>query len=192
MDDQADNISHGLTTLSPTFQDAAAAFLGVTQAKQLLDAREQALILIALNVAVTHLNVPALRGHIGAALDAGATGPEIAEVFQLVSVLGIHAVSLGLPALLDTLDDAGLADHSTDLSAEKENLKQGFMAARGYWNPFWEKVLHFDPDLLAAYARFSSVPWEEGVLPGRLRELIYVAIDASTTHMFDEGTRQHM
>ncbi|MFV0246006.1 MAG: carboxymuconolactone decarboxylase family protein, partial [Qingshengfaniella sp.] len=40
--------------------------------------------------------------------------------------------------------------------------------------------------------RFSSVPWEEGVLPGRLRELIYVAIDASTTHMFDEGTRQHM
>jgi alkylhydroperoxidase/carboxymuconolactone decarboxylase family protein YurZ len=30
------------------------------------------------------------------------------------------------------------------------------------------------------------------VLEPKVREFIYVAIDASTTHMFDEGTRGHM
>jgi len=181
------------TTLSDTFCEATAAFGTISQAKGILDARERALILVALNSAVTHMNAAALRRHVREALDAGATGDEIAEVFQLVSVLGIHAVSLGLPALLDVLASAGEAyDLTLPLTPQQETLKQKFVEARGYWNSFWEQVLRVDPDLLDSYARFSSVPWEQGVLSGRLRELIYVAIDASTTHMFDEGTRQHM
>ena len=55
-----------------------------------------------------------------------------------------------------------------------------------------EEALRLDPELFAAYFEFSSVPWRAGVLEPKVKEFVYVAIDASTTHMFDDGTRGHM
>jgi alkylhydroperoxidase/carboxymuconolactone decarboxylase family protein YurZ len=39
---------------------------------------------------------------------------------------------------------------------------------------------------------FSSIPCETGVLEPKVKELIYVAIDASTTHLYEPGLRQHV
>lgn len=36
------------------------------------------------------------------------------------------------------------------------------------------------------------MPWRNGALEPQVRELIYVAIDASTTHLYGPGTRIHM
>jgi len=50
-----------------------------------------------------------------------------------------------------------------------------------------------DPDFFEAYMNFSSVPWRrKGGLPPKVREFIYIAIDASTTHLCGPGTRVHI
>jgi alkylhydroperoxidase/carboxymuconolactone decarboxylase family protein YurZ len=65
------------------------------------------LIYIAIDAATTHLYLPGLRTHIRNALGHGATVAEIMEVLELTSVLGIHTITEGVPALLDELKTAG-------------------------------------------------------------------------------------
>lgn len=83
----------------------------------------------------------------------------------------------------------------TDMEADEARrrmLKDEFVSKRGYWSPIWNETLRLDPDFFESYMHFSSVPWVHGTLPPKVRELIYVAIDASTTHLYDPGTRVHM
>lgn len=74
----------------------------------------------------------------------------------------------------------------------RSRLKEEFRQARGYWSELWDDTLRLDPDFFESYLAFSSVPWRKGVLDPKVREFIYVAIDASTTHLYDPGTRVHM
>lgn len=73
-----------------------------------------------------------------------------------------------------------------------EKLKKDFVERRGYWNSFWDGLLLLDPDFFEAYLEFSSVPWSSGVLEPKIKELIYIAIDASTTHLYEPGLRVHV
>lgn len=75
---------------------------------------------------------------------------------------------------------------------ERKALRDKFIEERGYWNPFWDGLLQLDPAFFRAYLEFSSVPWRNGVLEPKMKELIYVAIDAATTHLYEPGLRQHM
>ena len=82
---------------------------------------------------------------------------------------------------------------SEELSERQKQLKEKFIKERGYWSEgIWDQVLRLDPDFFEAYLNFSSVPWKTGVLPPKIKELIYVAIDASTTHLYEPGLRQHI
>jgi alkylhydroperoxidase/carboxymuconolactone decarboxylase family protein YurZ len=77
-------------------------------------------------------------------------------------------------------------------SKTHSELRDEFIEARGYWNEFWDGLLKLDPDFFKAYLNFSSVPWKTGVLEPKFKELIYIAIDASTTHLYEPGLRQHI
>ncbi len=67
-----------------------------------------------------------------------------------------------------------------ELSERQEQLKEQFIKDRGYWSEgIWEPVLKLDPDFFEAYLNFSAIPWRNGTLPPKIKELIYVAIDAS-------------
>jgi len=80
-----------------------------------------------------------------------------------------------------------------ELSERQKQLKEQFITERGYWSErLWDVVLRLDPDFFEAYLNFSSVPWKKGVLPPKIKELIYTAIDASTTHLYEPGLRQHI
>ena len=79
-----------------------------------------------------------------------------------------------------------MADTSPD------EIRNEFVRTRGYWNPFWEGLLELDPEFFQAYLNFSGVPWRKGVLEPKIKELIYTAIDASTTHLYEPGLRQHI
>jgi alkylhydroperoxidase/carboxymuconolactone decarboxylase family protein YurZ len=106
--------------------------------------------------------------------------------------MGIHACNVGVPILLEELEAAGHPLGSEPLSERQEEIKAEFTAKRGYWNEFWDGVLRLDPEFFAAYTAFSSWPWETGVLEPKIKELIYTAFDASATHMFEPGLRQHI
>ena len=82
---------------------------------------------------------------------------------------------------------------SEELSERQKQLKEKFIKERGYWSEgIWGQVLRLDPDFFEAYLNFSAVPWKKGVLPPKIKELIYTAIDASTTHLYEPGLRQHI
>jgi alkylhydroperoxidase/carboxymuconolactone decarboxylase family protein YurZ len=71
-------------------------------------------------------------------------------------------------------------------------IKADFERKRGYWNAFWDEMLALDPDFFASYTAFSSVPWRSGVLDPKIKEFVYIAVDAAATHLFVPGIRQHI
>ena len=79
-----------------------------------------------------------------------------------------------------------------DPTERQRALREQFIDSRGYWNPFWDGLLALDPEFFESYLSFSSVPWKSGPLEPKVKELIYTAIDASTTHLYEPGLRQHI
>lgn len=80
----------------------------------------------------------------------------------------------------------------TELTPEQLRKKEAFIAARGYWRPWTEDLLRIDPDFLEAYGRYAAYPAANGPLSRRMAELVYVALDCSSTHMFVPGAVLHM
>ena len=180
--------------LSPDFFEAYMNFSSVPWKNGVLAPKIKELIYIAIDASTTHLYDPGLRVHVRNALGYGASKEEIMEVYQLTSVLGIHTCTLGIPVLVDEMKTAGRAAEveRRPLTPEQEKLKREFTENRGYWSDLWEDMLRLSPDFFEAYMNFSSVPWKTGVLEPRVKELIYIAIDAATTHLYEPGLRVHL
>jgi alkylhydroperoxidase/carboxymuconolactone decarboxylase family protein YurZ len=79
-----------------------------------------------------------------------------------------------------------------ELTERQRELRDAFISERGYWNEFWDGLLTLDPEFFQAYLQFSAVPWRNGTLEPKIKELIYIAIDAATTHLYEPGLRQHI
>lgn len=75
---------------------------------------------------------------------------------------------------------------------DREAIKARFIAERGYWRPWTEALLDANPRFLDRYARYAGHPARTGPLSEKMVELIYVALDASSTHLFGSGLRTHM
>ena len=60
------------------------------------------------------------------------------------------------------------------------------------WNPLWTTFSEWDPEFLEAYLRLRNVPFRNGPLPKKYKELILVAINAATTHLYAPGVRRHI
>lgn len=71
-------------------------------------------------------------------------------------------------------------------------LKREFVSVHGYWIDAWDETLRLDPDFFESYSRLSSVPWRTGVLAPKVKELICVAVNVSTTHLHRPAIRIHM
>lgn len=64
--------------------------------------------------------------------------------------------------------------------------------ATGDWNPAWDLFYELDPDYLEAFLAFRSVPQRNGPLEQKYKELIFIAINAATTHLHGPGVRRHI
>ena len=183
----------GVGEVDPDFLELAERFTGHPWRHGVLEPKVKALVLLAVDAAATHRNAEGVRDDVERALEHGATPQEIVEVLELTSTLGIHACNCGVPILLEELEAAGQGvDLEAPLTARQEEIKAEFTAKRGYWNDFWDGVLRLDPEFFAAYTAFSANAWEHGTLEPKVRELVYTAFDASATHMFEPGLRQHI
>jgi alkylhydroperoxidase/carboxymuconolactone decarboxylase family protein YurZ len=77
----------------------------------------------------------------------------------------------------------------------KKRTRRPFTDAQqksGDWNPLWGTLSAWDPEFLEAYLRLRSVPFKKGPLPKKIKELILVAINAATTHLYAPGVRRHI
>jgi alkylhydroperoxidase/carboxymuconolactone decarboxylase family protein YurZ len=168
---------------------AAAADAGAVGAG--LSERLRELVFIAVNASTTTLYEPGIREHMTRALAVGVPAEQIVEVLELISVIGIHSCAIGVPILLEELP-GGRQLLAADLPPELARIKDDFVRDRGYWSPLWDGLLRLAPDFFHAYLQFSSIPWLSGTMSPKEKELIYIAVNASTTHLYLPGLRQHM
>ena len=178
--------------LDPDFMRAYLGFSAVPWRKNHLDDKTKELMYIAIDAAATHLYVPGIRQHIRAALGVGATQQEIMEVLELTATLGIHAMNIGVPILVEVLVEQGMRTGPAKLTAYQEEVKADFTKTRGYWHEFWDEMLELDPELFASYTEFSSVPWRSGTLSPKVKEFVYIAFDTAATHLYVKGLKLHI
>ena len=178
--------------LDPEFLLGYLNFSAVPWRQNHLPDKVKEFIYIAVDANATHMYLPGVRQHIKAALALGATGPEIMEVLELAATLGIHAMNIGVPILVQVLAEKGLRTGPAPLTGRQEEIKADFTKARGYWHEFWDDMLELDPELLASYTEFSSVPWRSGPLEPKVKELIYIAFDTAATHLYTKGLKAHI
>jgi alkylhydroperoxidase/carboxymuconolactone decarboxylase family protein YurZ len=76
--------------------------------------------------------------------------------------------------------------------AMRARVKAQFVEARGYWRPWTEAILQAHPAFLEQYARYAGYAARHGPLSARMVELIYVALDASSAHLYAAGLRTHL
>lgn len=79
----------------------------------------------------------------------------------------------------------------TDADRRAREAAEYFKKERGFIAGPFEVMARADPDFLVAYTDFSMAPWRTGPLEPKLKELIYVAIDAAVNHMHAIGTLNH-
>jgi alkylhydroperoxidase/carboxymuconolactone decarboxylase family protein YurZ len=178
--------------LDPEFLAAYLKFSAVPWRKNHLEDKVKELIYIAVDANATHMYLPGARQHIKAALKAGATPAEIMEVLELCATLGIHAMNIGVPILVEVLQEKGLRAGLAPLNEYQEEIKAEFTRTRGYWHAFWDEMLELDPELFAAYTEFSSHPWHHGPLEPKIKEFIYIAFDTAATHLYVKGLKLHI
>jgi alkylhydroperoxidase/carboxymuconolactone decarboxylase family protein YurZ len=80
----------------------------------------------------------------------------------------------------------------SDLTPEQQVLKDAYIRARGYWRPWTEGLLRLDPAFLETYGKYAGYAAENGPLSPKMCELIYVALDGSSTHLFRSGLALHL
>ncbi|WP_422768691.1 carboxymuconolactone decarboxylase family protein [Plantactinospora sp. WMMC1484] len=182
----------GVLRLDPEFLQAYLDFSAVPWRKNHLDDKVKEFVYIAIDANATHMYLPGVRQHIRAALKLGATPQEIMEVLELSATLGIHAMNIGVPILVEVLREKGLRTGPAPLTGEQERLKAEFTRTRGYWHAFWDEMLELDPEMFAAYTEFSSVPWRSGTLEPKVKEFIYIAFDTAATHLYVKGLKLHI
>ncbi len=181
-----------ILTLDPAFMKAYSDFSSVPWKKNHLDAKTKELMYITVDANATHMYLPGVRAHIKKALEFGATVDEIMEVLELAATLGIHAMNIGVPILVEVLTEKGLRSGPAPLTEYQEQLKADFTKTRGYWHSFWDEMLELDPEAFAAYTEFSSVPWRQGSLSPKVKEFVYIAFDTAATHLYVKGLKLHI
>ncbi|WP_417264438.1 carboxymuconolactone decarboxylase family protein [Celeribacter sp.] len=187
-----DEAQDALAELDAAFLDTWYRMAMVPERKNALGKKTRALVALAASMAATHLYAPGVRRQLAIALDAGATVEEITEVLALTATLGIHACNIGVPILLEVLEETGARTGPKPLTAYQEKLKSDFTRDRGYWHEFWSGILELDPELFEGYLDFSAHPWRTGVLEPKVKEFIYCAFDAAATHLYVSGLKMHM
>jgi alkylhydroperoxidase/carboxymuconolactone decarboxylase family protein YurZ len=93
----------GLLELDEELFAAYLDFSSVPWRTGVLEPKVKELVYIAFDAAATHLYAPGLKLHMRNAVRLDATSAEIIEVLEIVSLIGIHAATVGVPILAEEL-----------------------------------------------------------------------------------------
>ncbi|TWD89621.1 alkylhydroperoxidase/carboxymuconolactone decarboxylase family protein YurZ [Neobacillus bataviensis] len=176
----------------PEFFEIYKRFVSTPYKNNVIDAKSRELILVALSSSPTSLCKETLELHMKNAVSQGATEKEILEVLKLISVLGVHTCAVSVPSLVDEYEKYSNQSIEPNLNNKQKKLKEHFIDKMGYWNSFRDILLDNDENFFESYSDYLTNPWESNLLSPKLKEFIYIAIDSSTTHLFDAGTRVHI
>lgn len=176
---------------APEFINAFLDFSIATATHSELAPKDRQLIQMALAVSSTHLDRDGAAFHIREAARLGATREELVQVCQFSTLLGIHTMPMALAVLVE---EAARAGHELREAAgdQADRARARFIADRGVLPDDLEPLARLDPQFIDAYRELSRVVVAVGVLDPKLVELIIIALDVSTTHLFGTGARLHV
>lgn len=133
------------------------------------------------------------------ALGEGATPEQVTEVLVTVSVLGMHTLTSAIPVVAAELRDHGAEAMTAPLDDRRRLLHEAHVGDDGYWDAFerhlpgfLDGLLRLAPDTFELFFAYSALPWRSGALAPRLKEQLYVAIDATPGHVYAPGLRLHV
>ena len=171
-----------LLALDPDFFEAYLNYSALPWTNGVLEPKLKEFVYIAIDVATTHLYEPGMRIHIRNALSYGATPREILEVIKVVSGMGVHTMTLGVPALRRALERRGQALPPED-AGRATGLRKAFETTHGYWGDQWADILRMDPDYFEVMLGLTASPHAPSGLSERTIALMHIAASAATTHL---------
>lgn len=164
-----------------------------------LDPLTVSLITLAVHASVSTLDGDGTDRAIRHALDAGATAAQVHETLVVVSGLGVHTLMEGSRHLATILRERGDASLGQPLDEGRVLLRTRLQGGSPYWDDFEREVpgfldalLRLSPEAYEAFFAYTAVPWRSGAVPGRDKELIAMATDATPTHRYLPGMRLHL
>ncbi|MFF1388469.1 carboxymuconolactone decarboxylase family protein [Rhodococcus erythropolis] len=80
----------------------------------------------------------------------------------------------------------------TDVRASEAFPVTQAMKDSGGWNPLWDGLSELDPEWTELYMKTAMQPWNSGVLSPQVIQLMCIAVDAASTHMYAPGVRRHI
>lgn len=177
--------------LGDEYCDAFQRMVDAAQRRSALTNAERHLILMAVNAAVHLGDREGVRRHMLAALQAGASDEQV--MAALKQGLGMHTVTQCVPILLDELERVGRPipiPTDDELTEAERTFQRHYTARRGFWYAGWNRMLRLDSDFLAAHHDMSAASYPS--LSPQMKELVNIAVNAATTHLYLSGTRVHM
>lgn len=156
--------------------------------------------LVALGVCASSavLDREGMRRHAAAAVALGATAEQISEVLVTVSVIGMHTLTDGIPVVAEVLREAGAEEMTAGLDERRRELRERHVGEDPYWDAFEARLpgfldglLRLAPEAYALFFAYSALPWRSGQLSAVLKEQLYVAVDATPTHVYESGLALH-
>jgi alkylhydroperoxidase/carboxymuconolactone decarboxylase family protein YurZ len=185
-------IEHALVgQIEPEFHAKLCALGDVTRSRGALTDIEHALIGVAVFGNPASFSEDSLRSWSARALAVGASRTQVLDALKLASVLGIHSLTVGVPAVAEVLRERNLYRPDAELDAHRRALKSEFEKRRGYWHESWDDLLRLDPEMFETYLSYSAFVADQEALEPGLRELIYIAIDSVATHLYVPGIQLH-
>jgi len=164
-----------------------------------LDARTAALIAFSVRASVSTLDLESCEPFIQEALRAGANSDQLHEALVLVSGLGVHSLMEGSARLARLAAEQGPEARAPELNDHQRRLWQTYVGDNPYWQGmeaqwpgFMEGLLRMSPEAFEAFFLYCAVPWRSKSLTPLTKELISIAVDASTTHRYLPGLRLHL
>jgi len=179
----------GLLKLDPNFLEAYYELNNQPYMTGKLPRKVKEFIYVAIDASVNHLYEPGIRRHIGLALDHGATREEVTEVLEIICSMVHHTQALGFQALIEA---AGPDAVVTELTPAQQALKSEFSDLVGDWPMDWiDKAFELCPPYAEALLRFLSAPWKSGALEPKVKELVYLGVNAAPTTLYAPGIALH-
>ncbi len=177
--------------------DFLEAYLGANGASvraNVLPPKVREFIYVAVDGSVNHLYEKGLERHINDALDAGATPGELMEVIQITCSLVRHTNEMGMAVLMDELKaaDPARAGRAEKLDDNQAARKRAFTERTGYWPDGGDALLNVSPEFAPGFLNFLSRPYERGDLEPKVREFIFIALNAAPTTLYAPAVRQHI
>lgn len=146
------------------------------------------LVQIAVHSTITGIAEEQVRVYVRRALAHHASREEIAAVFKLCAVIGIHSIAQAAPILAHQMERFGVSMASdARVPPRIETMRRD-----GSYNNKWDQVAAWDPVWLDTFLAVGYAEEARAILGDKTWELLCIAIDATVTHLYNPGTERHV